>query len=183
MPPAPPRWIHLRVVRRRRAIAPWFLCCSYRTLHSGSALGPAFARSCLWRTAQHAFNVGAPVVIEALNTLILLLVSLHLFPRCAIWLSPAVCSTLSPVRSRSCTSQSKVTVANRCDASCCITGSLSRILTARTFSTRSSAQPFRALATSSCSLAATRSSFCFFANYRSNHPSSSTYRLVSMDGK
>ena len=29
------------------------------------------------------------------------------------------------------------------------------------------------------SLTATRSSFCFFANYHSNHPSSSTYRLVS----
>ena len=55
----------------------------------------------------------------------------------------------------------------------------SGVLVARTFSTRSSAQPLPCSRDVPFSLTATRSSFCFFANYHSNHPSSSTYRLVS----
>ncbi len=143
------------------------------------ALGPAFARSCLRRTAQHAFNAGAPAAIEALNTLILLLASLHLFPRCVVWLSPAVCSPLSPVRSRSCTSQSKVTVANRCDASCC-THRLASPGPSPLAPSQLEAPHSPSVFSRRPLLAGSHAQLvCFFANYHSNHPSSSTYRLVS----
>jgi hypothetical protein len=83
-------------------------------------------------------------------------------------------------RAPACSYPIKGTVTNRCDASCCIhrlaSPESSPLAPSQLVAPHSS---FRVLATSVFSQTATRSSFRFFANYHSNHPSSSTYRLVS----